>query len=86
MKSVFALLMLVSTSAFATPSEVVSSRISDEYYVDFISWCDSNNVMGQDSQGQTYVKFNCSEYAQTCRQTVTHRHNRTLYFAACSDK
>ncbi|AHZ86101.1 hypothetical protein AB1A81_02255 [Bdellovibrio bacteriovorus] len=84
MKTVFAVLMLVSGSAFA--SEVNYSRPQDELYIDFISWCDSNNVMGQDSQGQTYVKFNCSEYGQTCRQTVTHRHNRTLYFAACSDK
>lgn len=84
MKSLFAVLMLVSSSAFA--SDVISSRPQDELYIDFISWCDSNNVMGQDSKGQNYVKINCSEYGQTCRQTVTHRHNRTLYFAACSDK
>lgn len=85
MKALIAALMLVSSSAMAQ-NEVNYSRPQDDFYIDFLSWCEENNVMGQDQQGNNYVRANCSEQGLTCRSFSTHRHNRTIYTAACVAK
>lgn len=84
MKSLIAALLLVSGSAMA--SEVNYSRPQDDFYVDFISWCEENNVMGQDQQGNNFVRANCSEKGMTCKTVATHRHNRSIYTATCINK
>ncbi|UXR64958.1 hypothetical protein EZJ49_01675 [Bdellovibrio bacteriovorus] len=85
MKALIAILLLASSSAMAQTSDVIQSR-PDDFYVDFISWCEENNVMGYDSNNQVYVRANCSTQGQACYQAVTHRHNRTIYSAACVNK
>ncbi|WP_374001197.1 hypothetical protein [Bdellovibrio bacteriovorus] len=85
MKALIAALLLVSGSAMAQTSQVNQSR-PDDFYVDFISWCEENNVMGYDNNNQVYVRANCSTQGQTCYQAVTHRHARTIYTATCVNK
>ncbi len=85
MKALLAALLLVSSSAMAQ-NDVSYSRSSDELQIDFISWCEENNVMGQDQQGNNYVRANCSEQGLTCKTYSSYRHHRTIYTAACAAK
>ncbi len=84
MKSIIAALLLFAGPAMAQVSqdEVISSR-PDDYMVEFLSWCENNNVMGEDAQGNTVVRLNCSEQNQICRPGSIFRLNRTIYFATC---
>lgn len=84
MKLLVVALLLLSGTAQA--SEVNYSRAQDELYIDFISWCEENNVMGQDPQGNNYVKANCSLTNRVCKAASTHRHNRVIHTATCLDQ
>ncbi|MBO9667929.1 MAG: hypothetical protein J7501_14090 [Bdellovibrio sp.] len=86
MKSLLIAMLLVSGSAMAASNidrQVASSP--DDYQTVMLSWCDSNNVMSEDGNGQTIVRVNCSEQGKTCRDYQSFRVNRTVFAAACVD-
>lgn len=82
MKTMIAALMLMSAPAMAQ-SQDYSYSSQDDYQVDYISWCEDNNVMGQTSQGQVYVRANCSEQGLKCKAIQTYRGFRTTVTATC---
>ncbi|MDG0815793.1 hypothetical protein [Bdellovibrio svalbardensis] len=84
MKSVIFALVLSASPAFAAYG--VDSSYNDDYQVDFISWCDQNNVMGQTTEGQVYVRENCSEKNMKCLAIKSGRFNHVLYTATCQPK
>lgn len=85
MKSLIVALMLVSGSAMAQ-SDLNAYRSQDDFSVTYLSWCEKNNVMAQDSQGNVYVRANCSDQGLTCKAVSSYRGNSTVYAAACSEK
>lgn len=85
MKSLIAALLMIAGPLMAQASSEVISSHPDDYEVEFLGWCENNNVMAQDSQGKPYVRVNCTETNLTCRTYQMFRMNRTLITAACVD-
>jgi hypothetical protein len=54
--------------------------------VDYLSWCDGNNVIGQDSEGQLHVLAVCSDSHLKCKATQVFRLNKSIVTAACFPK
>jgi hypothetical protein len=75
MKTLMMAFMLISGPAMAsTSSDLARHNSPDDYKVDYISWCEKNNVMAQDEKGQVYVRANCSDAGLLCK-TVESYHN-----------
>jgi|GEM_PF-1216881 len=85
MKTMIAALLLIAGPAMAQVSvdEVASSRVYDQLDVEFLSWCENNNVMAQDSKGQVTVRANCSQKNEVCRTYHTYHHHYTVVSAIC---
>ncbi len=82
MKTLIAAMLLMSGSAMA---QSYYSSSHDDYEVEFLGWCDSNNVMARDSQENIYARENCTDKGLTCRTYHTFRTGRTLVTASCVD-
>lgn len=83
MKAFAFTMLLLSSSAFAQNSDVSYSRDYDDFKVDYLAWCDQNNVVSQDSKGQTKITANCSENNMVCRTYHIYRHFGAIVTAAC---
>lgn len=78
MKALIALAMLVSaSSAFATTP--------DDFSVSILSYCDANQVIAQDSNGQGIVKDDCAAQGLTCKtyQFFEQNINQITFVAKC---
>ncbi|KHD88934.1 MAG: hypothetical protein OM95_05525 [Bdellovibrio sp. ArHS] len=82
MKSLIVGLLLVVSSAAMAQEDLISYR-EDDFQVDVLSWCDGNNVMGQNSKGEVELRYNCSEQGLKCKSGSYHRLHRTMHFASC---
>lgn len=84
MKTLIMALMLVSGSAMASiSSDLALNASSGDYEVNYISWCEKNNVMAQDDQGQVYVRANCSEEGLQCKAVESYRGFGKVVTATC---
>lgn len=83
MKYLFMSLMFASAPAMALTA---GDSYSDEVVAEYFSWCEGNSVVSQDSQGQLYVRANCSDEGLTCKTRQVYRMNRTIVSAVCIDK
>lgn len=82
MKSILIALVMASSPAFAQ-NQMMSAH--DEPVVDYISWCDGNKVMGQDTAGNMYVRRVCEETHEECRTTSRYSMHRVIVTATCVD-
>lgn len=83
MKSILMLALFAATPAMA----LISGDNNSEMAVDYLSWCDGNNVIGQDSQGQLFVSANCTDLGLTCKASEPmYRAQRMIMTATCVKK
>lgn len=71
-------LVLVSFNSFAH-----GNGEFDEMDIDYVSWCQKNQVMTQENNGDVTVLFDCTEREQKCRQYEMRRAHRMIVSAAC---
>jgi hypothetical protein len=83
MKAILFMIIMISSSTYAQNSEVSYSRDYDDFKVEYLAWCDQNNVVTQDSKGQTKITANCSENNTVCRTYHIHRHFGAIVTAGC---
>jgi hypothetical protein len=78
-------LTLIAMIFAAVPAMAISPNGEDQEQpeVDYISWCDGNSVIGQDSKGQLYVAANCTDSGLKCKATQIYRVKRSIVSAAC---
>ena len=82
MKSFLMMIVLAATPAMAMSYGEGNSQQPE---VEYLSWCDGNNVMSEDSQGQVSIRDNCSNAGLVCRATQIYRMHRTLVSATCGE-
>ena len=86
MKSLIISIALVLSAGSAMAQGTFTSAINDDMQIDFLSWCDGNNVVAQNEQGKPYVRANCEDQGQVCKVYDAYRMNRVIYSAACESK
>jgi hypothetical protein len=72
--------LLAASSSFAQYNSSPYSH--DAGVVDYISWCEKNNVMIV-KQDQIVILRNCSETEQTCKVVQTYNGFRSQVAATC---
>lgn len=77
MKSLIIALVLVSGSAMAHVSQDADQQVN------YLSWCEKNNVVAQAQDGQIYIRANCSESNLTCKAVETYRGFGKVVTATC---
>lgn len=83
MKSILMLALLATIPAMA----LTAGDNNSEMAVDYLSWCDGNSVVAQDSQGQLFVSANCTDLGLTCKASEPmHRAQRMIMTATCVKK
>ncbi|MBV2168946.1 MAG: hypothetical protein KUL82_09580 [Bdellovibrio sp.] len=85
MKTLIAALLFVVAGPAMAQENGLSSQ-SEDFTVDFISWCENNSVMMQNSDGSVYERANCSDQGLSCKTFQMHRLHKTIYTAACVEK
>lgn len=84
MKSLLLGLVLVSLTSMAQAARTSSeSNSEDNDQVDYLSWCEKNNVMMQNQDGQVYVRANCSEQGLKCKALESFRGFGRIMTASC---
>lgn len=84
MKTLIMALMLVSGSAMAgVSSDLALNSGSGDFEVSYLSWCEKNNVMSQDQNGQMYVRANCSDEGLQCKAVESYRGFGKVVTATC---
>lgn len=86
MKSVLVMALLATSPAMAVSYGGGSGIFANEPVVQYISWCDGNSVIGQDKEGNLYVRANCDEGGLECKTTQMYRHQRSIVTASCVEK
>jgi len=79
MKSILMLAVLAAAPAMAMNSG--DNDVQPE--TTYLSWCDSNNVIAQDSKGQLYVRANCNDSGLICKTTEVYRGQGSVVSATC---
>jgi hypothetical protein len=83
MKSILILAVFASVPAMA----MTYGDGREEPIVRYLSWCDHDNVIGEDAQGQLYVRANCAAQGLECKATPpTYRHFGSTVTATCVEK
>lgn len=82
MKSILILAVFASVPAMA----MTYGDGREEPVVRYLSWCDNGNVIGEDAQGQLYVRANCTAQGLECKTTESYRHFGSTVTATCVDK
>ncbi len=78
MKAAFVLVALIANQSWAL-SEFESSD-GDPVY---LSWCEKNKVMSEDTAGNIRVVANCEEKNQVCKPVSFYRGYHWVYSATC---
>ncbi|WP_413289909.1 hypothetical protein [Bdellovibrio sp. HCB337] len=87
MKSLLVMALFATTPAMAvTIGGGGSDTFADEPVVRYFSWCDGNSVVGQDKEGNLYVRANCDEGGLQCKSTQTYRSHGSIVTATCVAK
>ena len=81
MKTLIAAFVLLASPAFAYFQEGSTS----EPDIHYLSWCDGNNVVAENSQGQLIVRAACTE-RQTCQTFTRYQIDRAIVIGSCIDK
>ena len=76
MKTLIASILMVSSSAFAFD-------YSTEREVNYISWCDDNQVIVNNSNNQTIVLADCNSSGLTCTEQVRPQGRALIVTASC---
>lgn len=80
MKSLFMTVLLAAAPAMAM---IDGNQEQDQSSVDYVSWCDNNNVIGQNSEGELELRANCTDAGLTCKTTQIYRLRRSIVSASC---
>lgn len=80
MKAVFVLAALLANQSWAL-SEIESSD-GDPIY---LSWCEKNKVMNEDSEGNIRLVANCAAQNQICKPVSFYRGYHWVYTATCAN-
>lgn len=84
MKITMALLGMLLGALTAQASEELLSRYqSDETAVTYLSWCQNNIVLAQDSKGEVFELANCSEQNLKCTTSEVYRSVGKVVTASC---
>lgn len=81
MKTLIAAFVLLASPAFAYFQEGSSS----EPDVHYLSWCEGNNVVAENAQGNTVIRVTCTE-KQTCQIFTRYQIDRAIVIGSCVDK
>lgn len=82
MKSILVMALFASVPAMA----LASGYDSEESVVNYISWCDGNSVIAQDSQGNLFVRANCDDQGLQCKTIESYRSFGSTVTASCVQK
>ncbi len=85
MKAIFCslVLLLTASSAFAVNFDDGSG---DNVRLEYISWCNGTQVIGQNSHNESYVKYDCAETQKVCKEQSFFRLERVVVMASCFEK
>lgn len=85
----FAVSMVLSASAFAQLSFQVGGPRDQEPIpgakVDYVSWCEGDQVMTEDRDGQVVSRWDCSEISEAsrCVENSVRKGDWTIVSATC---
>jgi len=84
MKTVVMMLVFVSGSAAMAWDYIEGT--ADQVPATYLSWCDHNSVIAQDSNGNLFVRANCSESGLQCKTSQIYRAQGSVVSASCVRK
>jgi len=79
-------ILMLAVFACAPMMALAYGDSSEQQMPQFISWCDGDNVIGQNSQGQLVIRAQCATQGLECKATETYRQNGSTVTATCVDK
>jgi hypothetical protein len=78
------MLFVLTLSAFAISAH--ASTYDGDMGESYRSWCEQDNVIGYNEQGQQVIKENCAVNRQVCLLDQKTSGKRVIYSAYCEDK
>lgn len=76
-------LLLITSLTF---SAALAGAYNDDLNVVYLSWCDQQNVMQEDSSGRAVVRANCALDEKVCKSFETYKNRMVIFSAVCADK
>jgi hypothetical protein len=75
--------LMVILATVAMSCSAYAGDMDKDFQVEFLSWCQGEKVMQYNEKGEVVLRFDCAEYAQSCKTYQYTRWYRTTFVAAC---
>ena len=85
-KNIFLCLSVLAVGSTVLAQVEGFDILPKDHIVEYLSWCDNNQVVSMTTSGQFFVVSNCESQGQICKTIQRQTTSGTYYYGACMDK